>query len=56
MSVINIFHKDGEVWLDTEVTERDGLCIGSGGTVAEAIEEARTNLLDALRQLSEAKC
>ena len=40
-----------EVWLDTEVAECDGLCIGVGSTRDEALAEAETDLQLALSEL-----
>ena len=39
---------DDDLWLDTDIAERDGLCIGIGSTLRAAAE-------DALREL-EARC
>ena len=32
------------VWLDTEVAEFDGLCIGTGQTMAQALSDASESL------------
>ena len=50
MSVVHAFHDgyDWDIWLDTEVAERDGLCIGVGQTRAAAIEDAISDLEEAL--------
>lgn len=36
--------KDWAVWLDTEVSEHDGLCIGVGKTIASATAAAKSTL------------
>ncbi len=46
---------DTEVWLDTEEGERDGLLLGMGRTRAEAVEEAKTELLSRLYELERVK-
>lgn len=54
MSEIHIVQDRGhavEVWLDTEVAECDGLCIGTGSTRDEALAEAETDLQVALSEL-----
>jgi hypothetical protein len=46
---LHLFTDDGvDVWLDTDIDERDGLCIGMGNTPREALQ-------DALREL-EGRC
>ncbi len=40
-----------EVWLDTDVGEQDGLCIGSGATRDQAVADAVTELEAALEEL-----
>lgn len=55
MSEVHIFsYDDGnlfEVWLDTDIAEQDGLCIGVGPTRYEAIVSAAEDLEEALRKL-----
>ncbi len=41
------------VWLDTEVADYDGICLGVGATRAAAVEEAKRELYAALRVLAE---
>ena len=54
MSSIHILlDGDFEVWLDTEIEKRDGLCIGAGATEQDAIMNALNNLEDARNQLCE---
>ena len=36
---------DDTIWLDTDIGERDGLCIGTGATRDEAIRDAIGELL-----------
>lgn len=42
-----------EVWLNTEIQNFDGLCIGVGQTKAAAIADAAKELMCITRQLSE---
>lgn len=51
--MIHIFNEDGcyEVWLDTEVSDKDGLCIGCDKNRHEAIMQAVHTLTDALQSL-----
>lgn len=56
--MINIFHdtEGFQVWSDTEVTPKDGRCIGVGNTLREAIEAAKKELqsdLEALEHVTE---
>ncbi len=54
MSVVKIFdYKCGEfaVWLDTEVADHDGLCIGLGATRDEAVAQAVKDLEARLAEL-----
>lgn len=44
-----------EVWTDTEVSLKDGRCIGLGKTREEAIENARNELQEDLDQLEAAR-
>lgn len=53
MSELHIFERTDPgfefcVWLDTEVAEEDGLCIGVGRTRAQALHAAELDLLAAL--------
>lgn len=52
---INILHNENigqwEVWLDTEVAAKDGICLGSGDALDEAVEEARSSLAAACQRL-----
>lgn len=51
--MIHIFNEDNdwEVWSDTEISEMDGRCIGSGKTKAEALEDARVELVEELERI-----
>ena len=53
MSVVHAFQDWGDwaIWLDTEIGERDGLCIGLGKTLGIAVEDAMHELKNALRVL-----
>lgn len=42
-----------EVWLDTDIDECDGLCIGVGSTRDEALASAETDLHVALSELQD---
>ena len=44
---------DFEVWLDTEIEKRDGLCIGVGNTEHDAITNALDDLEDAKKELQD---
>lgn len=46
--------RDHVVWLDTEIGERDGLCIGLGETKADAIVDAIVELQARLDDLKAA--
>lgn len=54
MSVVKIFDEGGggpfAVWLDTEVADHDGLCIGLGDTrdaaVADAVKDLEARLAE----------
>lgn len=39
------------VWLDTDIDERDGICIGIGADRASALADAYTELSDRLTEL-----
>jgi len=43
---------DVAVWLDTDIGEEDGICLGLGPTTRDAIEAARANLELALVTLN----
>lgn len=53
MSRITVHEEeDGvQVWLDTEVQDRDGLCIGVGATRAEALVDASLELQHRLQSI-----
>jgi hypothetical protein len=46
MAEINVVGESGdiEVWLDTEIEECDGVCIGHAITRIQALDDARTEL------------
>jgi hypothetical protein len=54
---LHIFEDEGgagwAVWFNTEVSNFDGLCIGTGTTRAEALQVATNVLTDALKQIEE---
>ena len=35
---------DDELWLDTDISEQDGICIGLGSTLAQAARDALAEL------------
>ncbi len=52
--MIDIFNDEEgwQVWTDTEVSEKDGRCLGTGRTLPEALEEARKELEHDMNQLA----
>lgn len=42
-----------EVWLDTEVQECDGICLGSGKTKREAFDDALQSLTEAMSECAQ---
>lgn len=53
--MIHVFEEnDGyEVWLDTEVSDKDGICVGSHKNRHAAIEMAKSELAMALNSLDD---
>jgi len=53
--MIHIFKEDDryEVWLDTEVSDKDGICIGCDKNRHEAIQQARHSLSEHLSNLAD---
>ncbi len=53
MSVVKIFNTNGEfaVWLDTEVVDHDGICLGLGATRDAAVADAVADLEARLAEL-----
>jgi len=49
-----LHYLDDELWLDTDIAERDGLCIGVGSTLIEAARDAEKELEARLRELRSA--
>ena len=49
MSTIHVFQEsDGwEIWLDTDIAEHDGLCVGTGPTRTDALTDAVNELGEA---------
>lgn len=46
---------DGEVWLNTEVADFDGLCVGRGETAAAAIDDATREVVEVVKALKRMK-
>lgn len=52
---MHVFYEDGayEVWLDTEVSDKDGICLGSDKNRHQAIKQAESELAQALNELAD---
>lgn len=50
--MMHVFYEDGayEVWLDTEVSDKDGICLGADKNRYQAIEQAIGELTEAMNQ------
>jgi hypothetical protein len=55
MTRIHVIGDDGdvEIWLDTEVDECDGICIGHAGSGIQALDDARAELKARLADVEE---
>lgn len=42
------YHDDWQVWIDTDIGARDGICLGCGETKDEALEQALKALTEEL--------
>ncbi len=51
--MIKVFREDDcfEVWLDTEVSDKDGICLGCDKSRHEAIQQANHSLTEAIQSL-----
>ena len=49
--MIHVYHEEGRVtvWLDTEVGEKDGICLASEDTEEKAFATAHRELIDACK-------
>jgi hypothetical protein len=50
--IVSEAEKDFEVWLNTDISDFDGLCIGCGQTRQDAVNDAVSVLRQALQKLT----